>query len=333
MRLRIIRARDAGVLLAFVGGLSPLSACGGSAGSSTDGTIVLGDANNYSTMAKLKIPFTETAAATDLDICWNGIVDDLQCHTVAAQADIDDVALIRISRLSEAEVADKLAAGTLSQSSVDGYLDFYTDHGSTCAKLSQLSFSGTAIDVTSKYVESATTTYLLLFTKGTRPGVGARTMMFLRPSSGSINTHVDAPTGCGLLAFSADLTSLTPASVPAGGPWLLDWHALTRDGQGNPPPFQSIDGLTLGFYAGMSATDIQTRIFDLETLATNLWDIQLLGGKTADLAQGTDRATGAAFTGFAGFPAGTWMIALTCSRCSTPAPVLLTILDPTGGAS
>ena len=114
MRLWIIRVPDAVVLLAFVVGLSALSACGGSAGSSTDGTIVLGDANNYSTMAKLKIPFTETAAATDLDICWTGIVDDLQCHTVAAQADIDDVALIRISRLSEDVVADKLAAGTLS---------------------------------------------------------------------------------------------------------------------------------------------------------------------------------------------------------------------------
>jgi hypothetical protein len=332
MRFCTTAARDARVLLGFATGLASLAACGSSAPSG-DGTIALGDANNYSTTASLQIPFTETAAATDLDICWSGIVDDLQCHAVAAQADIDDVALIRISRLSESDVAQRLATGTLSQSSVDGYLDFYTDHSSTCAKLSQLSFNGTAIDVASKYVESTTYTYLLLFTKGTRPGVGARTMTFLHPKGTSTNTHVDAPTGCGLLTFSADLTSLTPVAVPAAGPWVVDWHALTRDGQGNPPPFQSIDGLTLGFYAGMTATDIQTRIFDLETIATTLWDIQLPGGKTADLAQAKDRVTGAAFTGFAGAPAGTWMLALTCSRCSTPAPVLLTIIDPTGGGA
>ena len=319
-------------LIVLAAGLSALAACGSSS-PTTDGTIALGDANNYSTTASLAIPFTETASATDLDICWSGIVDDLQCHPVAAQTDIDDVALIRVSRLSESDVAQKLAAGTLSQSSVDGYLDFYTDHSSTCMKLSQLSFNGTAIDVASKYIESTSYTYLLLFTKGTRPGVGARTMMFLRPTSTSTNTTVAAPTGCGLLTFSADLTSLTPVSVPAAGPWVVDWHALTRDGQGNPPPLQSIDGLTIGFYAGMTAADIQARIFDLETIATNLWDIQLVGGKTADLAQAKDRATGAAFTGFSGAPAGTWMLARSCSRCSTPAPVLLTILTPAGGAS
>jgi hypothetical protein len=330
MRLGPTAAHDVRVLIAFAAGLASISACGGSAPAS-NGTIALGDANNYSTTASLQIPFTETAAATDLDICWGGIVDDLQCHSLAAEAEIDDVALIRVSRLSEADVAQKLATGTLSQSSVDGYLDFYTDHTSTCMKLSQLSFSGTAIDVASKYVESTTYTYLLLFAKGTRPGVGARTMAFLRPKSTSTNTHVEAPTGCGLLTFSADLTSLTPVPVPAAGPWVVDWHALTRDGQGNPPPFQSIDGLTLGFYAGMTAADIQARIFDLETIATTLWDIQLPGGKTADLAQAKDQATGAAFTGFSGAPAGTWMLALTCSRCSTPAPVLLTILDPVVG--
>jgi hypothetical protein len=331
MHFRAVRARDLGVLLALAGVCPTLSACGSSSPPG-DGTIAIGDANNYQTTATLTIPFVETAAATDLDICWTGIVDDLQCHPVAAQADIDDVALIRISRLTEQQVADKLATGQLSQSSVDGYLDFYTDHGSTCAKLSQLSFNGTPIDVTSKYIESATYTYLLLFTKGTRPGVGARTMTFLRPTSASTNTHVDAPTGCGLLAFSADLASLTHVPMPAAGPWVVDWHALTRDSQGNPPPFQNIDGLTIGFFAGMTAADIQAHIFDLETLATTLWDIQLPGGKTADLATAKDRVTGAAFTGFAGEPTGTWMIALTCSRCSTPAPVLLTILDPAGGA-
>jgi hypothetical protein len=292
------------------------------------GNLLLHDANNYTTDGSLTIPVVETAAATDLDICWSAVASDLQCHPVSATADLDNVALLRISHLSQEQVQIRLAAGTLSQSDVAGYLDYQTDHTSTCAKLSQLSFFGTAIDVPSQYIESTDYTYLLLFTKGTTPGLGARSMIFLKPTAASQNTKVDGVTGCGLLTFSADLSSLTKLAVPAAGPWILDWRDITRDGQGNDVPFSKIDGITIGFYAGMSVADLQARIFDIELIATTLWDIKLMGGKTADLATATDRASGAAFPGFDPTATGTWMLALTCSRCQNPAPVLLTILEP-----
>src|SRR5262245_51711060 len=189
-----------------------LAACGlagcGSAASPGDprGNLLLRDANNYTTTASLTIPVVETAAATDVDICWTGVVSDLQCHPVSATADLDNVALLRISHLSKQQVQVRLAAGTLSQSDVAGYLDLHTDHASTCAKLSQLSFFGTLIDVPSQYIESTDYTYLLLFTKGTTPGLGARSMVFLQPTASSANTKVDGSTGCGLLDFSADLS-------------------------------------------------------------------------------------------------------------------------------
>ena len=315
-------------------GLSLLAGCGGAA--NTDdarGNVLLHDENNYSTMASLAIPTIETTAGTDADICWSSVVDDLQCHPVSATADLDNVSLLRVAHLSHEQVQQRVAAGTLSQSDVAGYVDFHTDHSTTCTKLSDFSFFGTVIDVPSEYVESSDYTYLLLFAKGTTPGQGARTMIFLNPTATATNTKIDAPTGCGMLDFSADLSSLTKLPVPAAGPWVVDWRDITRDGQGSTVPFQKIDGVTIGFYAGMTVADLQARIFDIELIATALWDVKLAGGRTADLATAKDRATGAVFAGFDRADAGTWMLALTCSKCQNPAPVLLTILDPGAGGS
>jgi hypothetical protein len=329
-----ISMRPPRVIPSVVVALALLAGCGSSSPQDdARGNLRLRDENNYRTTARLSIPTVETAAGTDLDICWTDVVTDLQCHPVSTQSDLDNVSLLRISHLSPEVVADKLASGQLTQSQVAGYLDYHTDHSATCTKLSQLSFFGTLIDVPHEYVESTDFTYLLLFSKGTTPGLGARAMTFIKPTSTSTNTQVAAPPGCGMLHFTADLASLAPLSVAPAPPWVLDWRDITRDGPGNPVPFEKIDGVTIGFYAGMTVADLQTRIFDIEIIATTLWDLPLTAGRTADLTLATDRASGAPFAGFDRSDAGIWMLALTCSRCQTPAPVVLTILAPGGGGA
>ena len=63
-----------------------------------------------------------------------------------------------------------------------------------------------------------------------------------------------------------------------------------------------------------------------------LWDVQLSGGRTADLSTAVERGTGAKFSGFTRSAPGVWMLGLLCSTCQNPAPVLLTVLDTnTGG--
>src|SRR3954470_15047963 len=264
------------VLPSVVVALALLAGCGSSSPQDdARGNLLLRDENNYRTTASLAIPTVETEAGTDLDICWTDVVTDLQCHPVSTQSDLDNVSLLRISHLSPEVVADKLASGQLTQSQVAGYLDYHTDHSATCTKLSQLSFFGTLIDVPHEYVESTDFTYLLLFSKGTTPGLGARAMTFIKPTATSTNTRVAAPTGCGMLDFLADLASLTHLPVAAAAPWVLDWRDIMRDGQGSPVPFEKIDGVTIGFYAGMSVADLQARIFDIEIIATTLWDLPL----------------------------------------------------------
>ena len=318
------------VAVLLSGVTSLLTGCGGGTPEST-GNILLQDVHNYSATGNLSIQTIETAPATDLDVCWTGIINDLQCHPVVPAADLDNVSLLRFLHLDETQVEQRLSSGELAMSEVDGYVEYATNHTDTCMKLSQLSFFGTKIDLQQEYVESTDRTYMLLFAKGTRPGVGARAMVFVKPTAASVNTRVDAPTGCGLLEFTADLSTATRLGMPPAAPWVIDWRNVTKDGQGNPIEYQSIDGVMIGFYEGQTVAEIQANIFDLELRATTLWEVKLKGGRTADLSTATERGTGAAFPGFAGATTGVWMLALTCSTCQNPAPVVLTVLDPGAG--
>jgi hypothetical protein len=313
--------------------LAALPGCGGAeeeAGAPSN-AISLADANNYTSQSSLSVPVVETASATDLDICWSGVVQDLQCHDLMPQADLDTVALLRFLRLSQDQVEAKLTAGQLQQRELDGYLEHKTTHTSSCAKLSAMTFFGTPVEITEEYVESQNHTYMLVFSRGTTPGVGAQAMVFVKPSATSNNTRVDAPSGCGLLEFSASLSAAQRLSLPQAGPWLIDWRNLTRDGQGNAIDFTIIDGLRVGFYAGLDVADLERQILDLELLATNMWEIPLEGGRTADLADARAPEGGAPFTGFETGEAGVWLLALTCSTCQNPAPIVLSVLETAPG--
>jgi len=308
--------------------LALCTACGGDEAAPAQGAIVLADAQNYSIESDLSIPSIETATGADLDICWSDLVSDLQCHPVAPQPDLDNLALLRFLRLTHDAVEDRLTSGQLAQSEIDGYLEYHTDHATTCAKLSSMSFFGTPIEIEEEYRESSEHSYMLLLAEGTTPGVGARGMTFVTPTASSTNTRVDVPSGCGLLEASADIASATPVSIPAQGPWTIDWRNLTRDGGGNPIVFENIDGVLIGFYAGMTVAELQSDILDLELNATTLWQLPLTGGRTADLARARQRDNDAAFPGFARSEPGVWVMGLMCSTCQNPAPVVLTVLEP-----
>ena len=103
------------------------------------------------------------------------------------------------------------------------------------------------------------------------------------------------------------------------------------DSQGHPVLFHSIDRVLLGWYQGLESDDLERQILDLELIATDLWEIPLDGGHIADLAEARHRDSAERFDGFHRTD-GTWVFALTCSTCQNPAPVLLTRLEPGGGA-
>jgi hypothetical protein len=288
---------------------------------------MLADANNYLSESSLSIPTVQTASGVDLEICWSDVSTDIQCHDLAPAADLDNLALLRFRNLTPTEVEQKLTTGQLSMSEIDGYLDYHTSGDSTCAQLSSLSFLGTPVEVEEEYVESSERVYMLLLAEGTTPGVGARTMTFIEPTASSTNARVDVSAGCGLLEFSADLSSLEPLRIPRQAPWVVDWRNVTRDSLGNPIVFQSIDSVIIAHYAGLTVPELEAQILDLELIATSLWEVSLTGGRSADLSLATNRETGEPFAGFAGAE-GVWALGVMCNTCQNPAPIILSILEP-----
>lgn len=325
---RITFARSALFAISLLGAAA--FGCNGDDREHGDGptTHLLTDAHNYTSTTDLEIPTIETAPGVDLDICWTDVVSDIQCHELDPLADLDQVSLLRFLNLTEDDVEAHIEADDLPQSAIDGYLSIETDHESSCTKLSSLTLLGTEVDVTEHYVESDENTYMLLFAQGLVLGQGARNMVFLEPTSESDVTRVDAPAGCGLLDFQADLTSPERLSVPKDRAPILDWSGMTADGQGKTIVFRNIDRVMLAFYAGMTLSEIEERIFDLEIMATSLYELELTGGRTADLAQAVERDSGESFTNFEREEDGVWLAGLICSTCRNPAPLVLTVIEP-----
>jgi hypothetical protein len=293
--------------------------------------VYLRDEHNYQTTTRLSIPSQRTAATADIEICWDQVSQDIQCHEVDAVSDIDNVALLRFRGLSHEQVQEKLVTTQLSMADILGYLDHETDGVSTCTNLSELDFFGTEVATVDEYVESDTVSYLLLFTTGTDPGIGARTLLFVEPQRESDVLRVDAPDGCGgevELDFEAQLSN-RHLVVPSSDDWTLDWSEAENDGSGNPVANVLVDSFRVAFYADETPRDLEQRVLDLDQTYTRMWEGSIDGGHQVDLSALVDRDSGAAFQGFRNEQTGTWVLGLMCSTCQNPAPVLFTVLEPT----
>jgi len=311
-----------------------LPACGGSPSMSSEwpkGNVVIKDLNNYTSTTTLTIPMVTAKAGADLSVCWDGIKKDLLCHDLVAATDINNVGFLQIP-LSKTVVSQKLAVGQLDENLVSIYREHHVGAGETCANLSTFVF-GSQLVPSTDFVEATggkTLTYMLLFATGTTPGVGSRSMVFLDPSASSTTMMVAAPDACDSHILDFQATLGTPLSIPAtdNTKWHVDWSQISKDSFGNAVNFPKLDDVLLGFYQGMSATDLQTKFTDIEIIATTLYDVAVpAGARDVDLATAKLRGGTTAFPGFTQTD-GVWAIAVRCTKCQIPAPVVMTILQP-----
>ena len=313
----------------------PLAACGssGGGGSGAVGNVVIKDANNYSSMSSLTIPTIQTAPCADLSITWDGITKDLLCHTATS---IDNVAFVKIPNKMKATLENELAEGTFNSNEQSKYGEFHTAGkngapAATTVMLSQLAYGGatTAIMPATDYVSSDTTLYLLLFTHGIMLATGAESMVFLQPTAGVATTAVSAPDACAgnVLDFTATLSTM-PVTIPAAGPWKVDWSEITKDNFGNTLDFSvtTLDKVEVGFFQGKQPADIQADFLNIEQDATSLYTYSVPAGqKYVDLM--STPTSGGTFPGFSD-TSGTYAVAVLCSGCTVPAPVVFSILQP-----
>jgi hypothetical protein len=333
---------------AFAKTLSLVVVAGALTGCGSDGGeapgligVALSDEDNYSSTSSLMPKEIVTASGEDLDIFWDQLTVDMQCHAMSPTEDVDKVALLRFRGLTKEQAATRLTEGELQMNEIDGYIQYETkeDNTETSCKLSQLTNLGTPVDITQEYKEGEDSVYMLLWATGTRPGLGARSMVFLRPIVGEVETEVhaepacDPTTGEGILTF--DATFPDPVEVPEGKT-VIDWRNVTVDGLGNAIFANNIDRILLAYYEGKTPAELADQILDIEMIATDIWEIRdFAGGRRADLSAARHREAngtqGDYFEGFGGRPEGTWLVGLMCSLCQNPAPMVLTVLKPVSG--
>jgi hypothetical protein len=280
------------------------------------------DANNFTLSSTLSVELVAAEELADLTICWDQLTADIFGLAVDVQSDVEGLTLLLFPSMDPAEITDALVADSILQQDIGGYFVCEPDDGATCCQLSAFGLGGSTPGV-DQYFEADRGTWMVAVDGGER---GYLAFLFLIADPDSSITEVCFIDASSTLALDVDLTSLTPVRVPADGDVTFDWSGLTSDGQGNELALYKLDGLMIGRYEGLGAADLEERLPQLESIAAELWQLDVSGlteTSALDLvsADGTTQE-------FGGFSAdGTWLAALRCSNCVNPTPKFITILD------
>jgi hypothetical protein len=244
---KIAKSRFGAQLILLSSTLSPwLSGCGsGSDSNGSKSNAQIRDENNYTVKSNLTIPIEETQPGGDLEVCWDEVATDFMGQDVVPGTDtgIKGVHWGQITRLTEEQIAEQFAIGTFdSTKSVKKIRTFPVPNAATtCAKLSQF-HTGESYLVPQQ-------DYVLLFAGSQVQGELTRSALFIKPKEGSSVTKVKGRSGGSQLLFSADFNK-PKVDIPAKGPWVVDWSALTKDCVGVEVVFGNIETLLLAFYPG-----------------------------------------------------------------------------------
>jgi hypothetical protein len=293
-----------------------------SCGNKCGDKLTFSNANNYSYGGTVDIPVIETAAEVSIEICFDQLTNDIQCHETHPATDIVNVGMTRVPGLTPAQVNEKIANDTLLASDTEGYVDVRSN-GKTCVNTEDMSFLGTPIDVPADYY--AGPVYLVFLSETTQPGVGNRMVVMLTPSETSDVTSIDISNGCGVLDFSANLTSADSKEVCPSSNTKVDWSGVDTNGLGSPFTPSAVDELMLAHYHDLTAAELEANFFDLELLADDIWTLQLVGDDNANLKDAVN-ADGDEFDAFES--TGLYLLALNLTNSPNPAPKFLTVLTP-----
>jgi hypothetical protein len=105
---------------------------------------------------------------------------------------------------------------------------------------------------------------------------------------------------------------------------------MNTNSQGGKLDKTKITRMLLGFYANETPATLQEKFLDLEDIPTESWEI-----KWDELVQYVEikgaanrKAGGEPFTSFDRPETGTWIMGLFCDACQSPAPFVVTVLNP-----
>lgn len=291
--------------------------------------LKMGDENSYAYTGEMTIGSVAVAAQVDASVDWCALTTDIRGRPVVPEL-IDRVLMVEIAATPD-EVVHMIETNTLSQEDTVSQFFFMNEEAARCtANLSEFEIIGNSFRV-DDFVPSENT-WLMTVTYY-EAGVFDFVMpQFVVPSAGEPNDVVGFLDSTSSLAFDADLHSLEPMRTSADfDAWTFDWSAVTKDVYGNPYDDEVGNRVLVGHVPFDDIADLEAVFLRLDDEADALYRLDqvdgvpvVMGETDADLMLATD-ASGAAFPGFT--TDGIWLVGVECSTCTSPAPLLLGVVE------
>jgi hypothetical protein len=294
-------------------GILGVVGCGGS------NDLVLVDANNYAYHGEIDLRRVEVATQTDLDIRWDELTTDIRGRPLDPTT-VQQVAILEVREPFEDAIT--LIEKDELRSTQDARL--YDNPGGTSARISEFSAVSNAFEI-ALLIENPASTWLLSLLNVEDGLTDLLMSTVIVPTEGVSATEVAFTDDSASLEVEVDLHTAEPVVARAGdGPFTLDWTGLENDVFGHA--FDPIRGdqLMVARYASTDVADIEAAFLDLDGQAEELYRADAYGVTGVDLSLAAD-ADGRAFPGFT--KDGTWLVAILCTTCTTPVPLVLSIVD------
>jgi len=262
------------------------------------------------------------APQQNVQISWSDLTVDIRGRTLDPSTDIGELVLVSFY-MPQTELMQALAENDLLQSDIQDYRIFENVDGLTTTSSSEFSVVGNPFDA-SLLVESETSTWTVVTMHGAGSDADVASLAVLTPTEGETNSAIEIDNDSASLDFTADLHSATQLIAEPDTGYTLDWSGVTEDATGHTLASNTFDRLTLGHVLNDDIGELEGQFVQLLEVADTLYRMDVYGRDSLALEELTDES-GAPFTGFTND--GTWLIALECPSCLSPAPLVLTAVD------
>lgn len=284
------------------------------------GILQLDDDANYQYDAALEIGVIPVAAGEDATVDWSALTVDLVGHPVDPTTGVVQVALAWLPRLSYEAAADALVHGTLLQEDIGASFFYLPEPGVTSAPLTAFYLLQQQMNPAA-YLLEGEGVWLVAVQSSTAGGALMTT--WIEPRADSDNHEVAVTNESALLDFSAAFAP--PLLTTAEGPWAADWGALSTGAGGVGMERVVVDGVWVARYPQWTAEDLAVHYLDAEQEAEVIYRTIISGTTRLDDLEELRTDEGVHFDGFTAD--ATWMIALRCSTCTTPAPPFAAVVE------
>ncbi|MEQ1565933.1 MAG: hypothetical protein ABMA64_09875 [Myxococcota bacterium] len=298
-----------------IGLLFGLSAC------KAGDDLLFEDANNYTFSNEVTMQVTEIAANEDARIDWSGLTTDVRGRAVGG---VQQISMLKFKYPLD-ELVPLFATNDIdAQAEAEETYLFEVAPGVDEAMASTFDITGVGFSPEDLFTDDPTATWTVSAVN--YPGGRLDLLMSKAfvPTGASTNHDITLADGDTEIEYTVDLHSAPQLEVDAGvDSYVLDWSAVTTDVFDHPYDPVAGDDLLIGHYPGDLAS-VEAGFLQLDTNADRIYRRYVGSETSAALSEAADEA-GAAFPGFDA--TGTWLIGISCSACSTPVPLLLTVIS------